>query len=78
MDPATEHLAALKWELHCARSALQYQSKTQRPERDGSRDEQLAAARARVLAAETAYRPSSDGRSLTVEKMLDGKGVECG
>ncbi len=48
--------ADLKWALHCARAALAYQKKTQRPERDGSRAVQIAAAHARVQAAEKAYK----------------------
>jgi hypothetical protein len=51
----SDPIGALEWELHRARAALTYQEKTGRPERDGSRAEQIANARARVQQAQKAY-----------------------
>lgn len=52
----TPDLAELKYQVHAARVALDYQRKTQRPERGGSREEQIANAQARLDAAQKAYR----------------------
>jgi hypothetical protein len=48
-------LAQLKYQLHAARVALDYQRKTNRPERDGSREDQIKMAEDRVRDAEKAY-----------------------
>lgn len=51
----TPELERLKYLLHAARVALDYQKKTTRPERDGSRAQQIAEAEARLKEAEAAY-----------------------